>query len=303
MAAAAFEPGHVDMVHDVQFDYYGRRLATCSSDRTIKVFELSGDHRAQIADLRGHEGPVWQVSWAHPRYGSLLASCSFDHRVIVWKEGPDGQWMQVYKTPSSLHSASINSVAWAPQELGLLFATASSDGSVAVVEHVGDGNWQTTTIPNAHTLGATSVSWAPAPAAGGLAGPQPPQPPARRLVSAGCDNTAKVWRCGDAGWAQEAVLQGHTNWVRDAAWAPNLGLPVNTIATAGQDGQVLAWTERADGGGGGGGWERALVHDFKAPVWRLSWSVTGGILAASDGNNAASLWKEALDGTWQQVEQ
>ncbi len=24
-------------VHDVQFDYYGRRLATCSSDRTIKV--------------------------------------------------------------------------------------------------------------------------------------------------------------------------------------------------------------------------------------------------------------------------
>ena len=24
-------------VHDVQYDYYGRRLATCSSDRTIKV--------------------------------------------------------------------------------------------------------------------------------------------------------------------------------------------------------------------------------------------------------------------------
>jgi protein transport protein SEC13 len=95
MAAATFESGHVDMVHDAQFDYYGRRLATCSSDRTIKVFELSGEHRTQIADLRGHEGPVWQVSWAHPRYGALLASASFDHRVIVWKEGPDGQWQQV----------------------------------------------------------------------------------------------------------------------------------------------------------------------------------------------------------------
>jgi WD40 repeat protein len=212
-AAATFEPGHVDMVHDVQFDYYGRRLATCSSDRTIKVFELAGEHRAQIADLRGHEGPVWQVSWAHPRYGSLLASCSFDHRVIVWKEGPDGQWLQVgyaasmpagdrgpcrprrhcraavrrrgarcccrptaapgahgvmgtashadrappctpppplgpqvYKTPSTLHTASINGVAWAPQELGLMFATASSDGSVAVVEHQGDGSWVATTV-------------------------------------------------------------------------------------------------------------------------------------------------------------
>lgn len=121
----------------------------------------------------------------------------------------------------------------------------------------------------------------------------------KRLVSAGCDNTAKVWRCSEAGWHQEAALQGHSDWVRDAAWAPNLGLPINTVATAGQDGCVYAWCERADGGG----WDKALVHDFKAPVWRLSWSVTGGILAVSDGSNAVSLWKEALDGTWQQVEQ
>ncbi len=62
---------------------------------------------------------------------------------------------------------------------------------------------------------------------------------------------------------------------------------------------MFAWGERADGGG----WDKALVHDFKTPVWRLSWSVTGGILAVSDGNNAVSLWKESLDGTWQQVEQ
>jgi protein transport protein SEC13 len=83
------------MVHDAQLDYYGKRLATCSSDRTVKVFDLSGDQKTLIADLRGHEGPIWQVSWAHPRYGSLLASASFDHRVIIWKEGPDGQWLQV----------------------------------------------------------------------------------------------------------------------------------------------------------------------------------------------------------------
>jgi protein transport protein SEC13 len=93
--ATTFESGHLDMVHDAQLDYYGRRLATCSSDRTIKIFELSGEQHTQIADLKGHEGPVWQVAWAHPKYGSLLASASFDHRVIVWKEGPDGQWTQV----------------------------------------------------------------------------------------------------------------------------------------------------------------------------------------------------------------
>lgn len=95
MAAATFESGHLDMVHDAQLDYYGKRLATCSSDRTVKVFDLSGDQRTHIADLKGHEGPVWQVCWAHPRYGSIVASASFDHRVIFWKEGSDGQWTQV----------------------------------------------------------------------------------------------------------------------------------------------------------------------------------------------------------------
>lgn len=26
--------------HDAQLDYYGKRLATCSSDRTVRVFDV-----------------------------------------------------------------------------------------------------------------------------------------------------------------------------------------------------------------------------------------------------------------------
>ena len=37
-----------------------------------------------------------------------------------------------------------------------------------------------------------------------------------------------------------------------------------------QDGTVVAWSEKPDGS-----WTRTLVHDFGAPVWRVSWSVTG----------------------------
>jgi protein transport protein SEC13 len=62
--------------------------------------------------------------------------------------------------------------------------------------------------------------------------------------------------------------------------------------------QVFAWTEQADGS-----WRSKLVHNFKMPVWKLSWSVAGNILAVSDGNNAVTLWKETLDGVWQQVQQ
>ena len=38
---------------------------------------------------------MWQVAWAHPKFGSLLASCSFDNRVVVWKEVSDNVWQQV----------------------------------------------------------------------------------------------------------------------------------------------------------------------------------------------------------------
>ena len=28
---------HKDLIHDVAYDFYGRRFATCSSDQTVKV--------------------------------------------------------------------------------------------------------------------------------------------------------------------------------------------------------------------------------------------------------------------------
>lgn len=52
------ETGHDDMIHDAQMDYFGTRLATCSSDRSIKIFEVKGTSQTLIADLREHEGPV-----------------------------------------------------------------------------------------------------------------------------------------------------------------------------------------------------------------------------------------------------
>ena len=52
---------HEDMIHDAQMDYYGRLLATCSSDRSVKIYEVTGESYKLIADLRGHEGPIWQV--------------------------------------------------------------------------------------------------------------------------------------------------------------------------------------------------------------------------------------------------
>jgi hypothetical protein len=42
-----------EIQHDAVLDYYGRRLATCSSDKTIKIFEVEGDSHRLTETLRG----------------------------------------------------------------------------------------------------------------------------------------------------------------------------------------------------------------------------------------------------------
>jgi len=35
-------------------DYYGKRLATASSDRTVKVFDVADDRHTLVAHLKGY---------------------------------------------------------------------------------------------------------------------------------------------------------------------------------------------------------------------------------------------------------
>jgi len=77
------DTGHEDMIHDAEMDYYGLKLATCSSDNSVKIFDLKNGTQSLVAVLKGHIGPVWQVAWAHPKFGNLLASCSYDRYTVI----------------------------------------------------------------------------------------------------------------------------------------------------------------------------------------------------------------------------
>jgi WD40 repeat protein len=145
--------------HDAQLDYYGKRLATCSSDRSIRIFDVSATHAQTLtSQIRGHEGPVWQVGWAHPKYGSILASCSYDSRVCVWKEQAANAWIKVYEY--SRPDSSINTLQWAPHSFGLVLAVGAADGTVSVLARKQDHTWDVSTFL-AHKGGVNSVSWGP----------------------------------------------------------------------------------------------------------------------------------------------
>ena len=109
-----------------------------SSGQTLKGYvQYSGRGGEDLTKfVSRHTGPVWQVAWAHPKFGHILASCSYDGKVIIWKEQPaqgptPAGWAKIKE--HTLYKASINSVSWAPHELGAILACASSDGTISVL--------------------------------------------------------------------------------------------------------------------------------------------------------------------------
>ena len=86
--------------------------------------------------------------------------------------------------------------------------------------------------------------------------------------------------------------------MRDVAWAPNAALPYSIFASCSEDRNVYIWRQRDRGTGP---WEATLLRTFEAPVWRLSWSITGTVLAVSTGDHRVTLWKQSIDETWIQI--
>ncbi|EZF22199.1 protein transporter SEC13 [Trichophyton rubrum D6] len=210
-------------------------------------------------------------------------------------------------------------VCWAPHELGCLLACASSDGQVSVLEFR-DNSW-THQIFHAHGLGVNSISWAPAAAAGSIISANAAAGQSRRFVTCGSDNLIFIWdykyactlafvlTCliGSANllppsspetktYSASQTLQGHTDWVRDVAWSPSI-LSRSYIASASQDKTVRIWTSDPSNSQE---WTSEKL-EFDTVVWRVSWSLSGNILAVSGGDNKVSLWKEDLKGKWEKV--
>ncbi|XP_063723163.1 protein SEC13 homolog [Symsagittifera roscoffensis] len=337
---------HSDMIHDAQFDFPGRRVATCSSDRTVRIYQVessgtghsnstssSSDYKQQhrlIAILDGHDGPVWQVCWAHPKFGSLLASCSYDRKVILWKESPvvtsggtlssnpsnsatNSTWTKFHEYDQ--HKSSVNSIIWAPHELGLVLAACSSDGSASVIDYTGvsssgtgEGGQQqpeVKRIANCHQGGCNAISWGPSvPPSALLSNDASFESYQKTFVTGGCDNLVKIWSYNEdssCSWVLEETLHGHRDWVRDVAWAPSVGLPLSTIASCSQDGIVKIWRKEVSSSGVGVYYQSNELYQFPDVVWHVSWSFTGNILAVSGGDNEVTLWKETEDNKWEKI--
>lgn len=157
---------HKDLIHDIALDYYGNRMATCSSDQSVKIWNWSEGKWTCSGKWKTHAASVWKVTWAHPLFGQLIATASFDRTAAVWEEivheGGGTHWV---KRATFIDSrTSVTDVKFAPKQLGLQLATASADGVVRIYENIDVSNlaqWQLQNFNQIHTKfpSVSSISW------------------------------------------------------------------------------------------------------------------------------------------------
>lgn len=268
MAGGALDTQHEDLVHDAQLDYYGRRLATASSDRTVRVFDVSEGGGVPGAVLRGHEGPVWQVSWAHPRFGALLASGSYDGRVVVWKEEAPGRWVRAKEHRAD---AGVNAVSFCGAGPALRLAAGLADGRALVLSYDADAAaWAVESVA-AHQISCNAVAWS----ADGA-----------RLATGGSDNAVREWAYPGLAPLGDGHA-GHADWVRDVAYVG----PDYALVSASQDRRALQWR-----GGVATAVPAPTADGFGDAVWRVSVSPHGALVALAVGDGRVHLYRTAADG-------
>jgi protein transport protein SEC13 len=279
------------ILHDMQLDYYGKRVAAASTANTVQIWDITDGQQKPAGQLVGHEGPVWKASWAHPKFGSVIATGSYDMKVIIWKEVPanSGNWHIAYTDNS--HQASVNDVQFCPWEFGLRLACGSSDGTVSVLTYGGDHQWRRTFF-QANPGGVQSISWMPVSCKDASA------PGPIRIASGGCDHAVCVWKFEGEEWKQESPLVPpvHTDWVKAVAWRPD-AQSAAILASGSADKSVVIWAQEMEGHP----WRQVTSLSVAGPVEALSWSVTGSILAVSFGEGETILYKEAFDGKYEKI--
>eukprot|EP00658_Telonema_sp_P-2_P059021 TRINITY_DN4768_c0_g1_i1.p1 TRINITY_DN4768_c0_g1~~TRINITY_DN4768_c0_g1_i1.p1 ORF type:complete len:340 (-),score=73.18 TRINITY_DN4768_c0_g1_i1:398-1417(-) len=327
-----FATGHMESIHDICYDFYGRRLATCSADRSIKVWDLnesgewveSGGMSGNISN--GHIGVVLKVDWAHPEFGTLLASCSEDHTVIVWKEEMcDGGDSRTWVRKADLVDArlGVSDLKFAPHHLGLKLAAGSKDGFVRIYEAADSmkpDHWSLVHEFEGGQRGleVRCICWNPS---------RFDTP----MIVVGC---AKDNEHGDVVHTKSVLVwtynEPYRKWlplpilgdcpagdVWSTCWAPNMGRSHHYIACCSRDvGQHLRLWEIPAGDDmfnpDDDGREVQPVFlvdeagqtkDSSSQVRRVEWNLSGSTLATSGDDGEVSLWQcDYFSKKWVRVE-
>jgi WD40 repeat protein len=110
--------GHNDLINSAAFSPDSRLLATCSADRTVRVWQIDS---GECQVLRGHTDDVFAVAF-HPD-GRRLATAGRDRAIWLWDLG---RGEEVARLPG--HTSYVWSLAFSPD--GNTLVSGSGDFTV-----------------------------------------------------------------------------------------------------------------------------------------------------------------------------
>lgn len=311
-----FITGHEELIHDIKYDFYGKNIATASSDQHIKVFDLDSVSNAWVLnDLwKAHDSLVVTVSWAHPEFSSskILASCSYDRTVKLWQEQPDElqgsgrRWLKLCTLAIESYGP-IYDVVFAPNHLGLKLGCVGSDGIFRIYESLEPSdltNWTLTTelpilnqqLPAKNLQSSFSIEWCPAKFTKTekfiiIALDQGFIYSSFEKKSNDLSNDSDGLDQNDSSYRKLCDLPEHNGLIRSVSWAPSMGRGYHLIATGCKDGYVRIFKATESSLGELNIDTIAKLNDHQGEVWKVKWNLTGTILSSAGDDGKVRLWK------------
>ncbi|KAH3666595.1 hypothetical protein WICMUC_005579 [Wickerhamomyces mucosus] len=271
-------PAHNDKVWSISIHKTLPLLATVSSDKVCKIFNLKTFEL--ISDLDNtHKRSIRSVSWKPTNdFGPSLACGSFDSTISVWGTDDD-EWSLLAVIEG--HENEVKCVDWSSN--GDLLASCSRDKSIWIWE-ADDHNeeFECISVLQEHTQDVKHVVW---------------HPSLDLLASSSYDDSIRLWKEDDDDWLCAAELKGHkgTVWCSDfEASEEKLRL-----VSCSDDCTVKIWENQPD--------------DYDENVWRLqselpishsraiysvSWSSNSGRIASVGSDGKLVIYEEVQSNIW-----
>ncbi|KAL0961686.1 hypothetical protein UPYG_G00330410 [Umbra pygmaea] len=310
--ARSIAADHRDLIHDVCYDFHGRRLATCSSDQSVKVWDKSETGEWMCtASWKTHSGSVWRVTWAHPEFGQVLASCSFDRTAAVWEEvvgesndKKKGLCHWIKRTTLVDSRTSVTDVKFAPKHMGLILTTCSADGVVRIYEALDVMNISQWSMQQEISCkpSCSCISWNPSSSRAHA----PMIAVGSDASSAAYSGRVHIYEYSEhtRKYTKAETLMTVTDPVRDLAFAPNLGRSFHLLAVATNDVRIFKLMPMRSEAMPSCSTTKLEVHilaqfdSHNSQVWRVTWNITSTLLASSGDDGCVRLWKANYMGNW-----
>jgi nucleoporin SEH1 len=279
-----FDHGHSDLVLAVDFNFYGDRMVTASSDHRLKVWDKRDDNWVLLDSWRAHDAEVVDVKWNGPFTGSFIGSVGEDGLFKLWEEDKleppcSARRFKRLFTIKSETKIPFCSLDFKNVHLETYAALITRDGYLSLYEPLDHDNLAGDWTPMHQQYVCSTPS--PQVETGFRATWHKEKLPCWTAIEAGLDRKSlslavaamdivKIFRTDkDRKWFVSAELTGAKQVIRDVAWANGSMRGYDLLATASKDGFVR-------------------IYEVSTPYDLTSAAAAAAAVESSPGLNAAA---------------